>query len=86
MTSATSLKIGGVSGSEHHLHHDDLYQRTPLWWEKVDFVLWRDHSSKSGGQTSSRLATSTSMTVPTTLKNLFRCIRSSLRLLEETIR
>jgi hypothetical protein len=25
MTSATSLKIGGVSGSEHHPHRDDLW-------------------------------------------------------------
>jgi hypothetical protein len=24
MTSTTSLKIGGASGSEHHLHHDGL--------------------------------------------------------------
>jgi hypothetical protein len=42
---------------------------------KVDFVLWRDHSDKSGGQTSSRLATSTGIMALATRKNSFRCIR-----------
>jgi hypothetical protein len=51
----------------------------------VDSVHWRDHLDKSGGQTNSRPATSTGMTALATLKNLFRCIRLSLRLLEETI-
>jgi hypothetical protein len=45
-----------------------------LWWEKVDSMLWQDHSDKSNGQTSSRLATSTGMMALATLKNSFRCI------------
>jgi hypothetical protein len=53
---------------------------------KMDFVLCRDHSDKSGGQTSSRLATLTAMTALATLKNSFRYIKPSSRPLEETIR
>jgi hypothetical protein len=48
-------------------------------------MLWRDHSGKSGGQISSRLVISTGMTAPATLKNLFMCIRPSLRPSGETI-
>jgi hypothetical protein len=86
MTFTTLLKIRGVSGLEHHPHHDGIWWRTLLWWGKVDSVLWRDHSDKSSGQTNSRLATLVGMTVPITLKNLFRCIRLSLRPPEEIIR
>jgi hypothetical protein len=85
MTSATSLKIGGASCSEHHPHHGGLYRGTLLRWEKVDSVLWRGHSVKYGDQTCSRLATSTGMTALATLKNSFRCIRPLLRPLEEMI-
>jgi hypothetical protein len=85
MTFTTLLKIRGISGLEHHPHHDGLRWGTLLWWEKVDSVLWRDHSDKFGGQTNSRLETSTGMMAPATLKNLFRCIKSSLRPLEEMI-
>jgi hypothetical protein len=48
-------------------------------------VLWRDYSGMSGGQISSRLAISTDITASATLKNLFRCIRPSLRPPGETI-
>jgi hypothetical protein len=51
----------------------------------MDFVFWWDHSDKSSGQTNSRLATSTGTTTLVTLKSLFRCIKLSLRMLEETI-
>jgi hypothetical protein len=51
----------------------------------MDYVLWQDHSDMFDGQTSSRLTTSTGMMALATLKNLFRCIRPSLRPLEETI-
>jgi hypothetical protein len=51
----------------------------------VDFVLWPDHSDKSGGQTSSRLATLIGMMAPATLKNLFRCIKPLLIPVEKTI-
>jgi hypothetical protein len=46
MTFATLLKIGDVLGLEHHPHHDGLWWRTLLQWEKVDSVLWRDHSKQ----------------------------------------
>jgi hypothetical protein len=49
MISTTSLKIGGISGSEHHPHHNGPQRRTLLRWEEVDSVLWRVHSDKSGG-------------------------------------
>jgi hypothetical protein len=84
MTFTMLLKTRGVSGLEHHPHHDGLWWRMLL--EKVDSMLSRDHSDKSGGQTNSRLATSTGMTAPETLKNLLRCIRLSLRPPEEMIR
>jgi hypothetical protein len=79
MTFTTLLKIGGISGLEHHPHHDGLWWRMLVRWEKVDSVLWRDHSDKSDGQTNSRLVSSTGMMAPSTVKNLFRCIRPSLR-------
>jgi hypothetical protein len=86
MTIATLLKVGGISSLEHHPHHDNLWWRTLLRWEKMDSVLWRDHSDKYDGQTNSRLATSIGMMAPVTLKNLFRCIRQSLRPPEEMIK
>jgi hypothetical protein len=85
MTSAMSLKIRGIPESEHHLHHDGTYQRTSPQWGKVDSMLWRDHSDRSDGQTSSRLETMIGMTDPAILKNLFRFIRPSSRPLEEMI-
>jgi hypothetical protein len=76
----------GVSSLEHHPHHNSLYRRTSFRWEKLDSVLWRDHSDKSGGHTNSRLVTSTSMMALVTLKSLFRYFRLSSRPPEETIR
>jgi hypothetical protein len=39
MTFATLLKIGGISGLEHHPHHSNLWWWTLLRWGKVDFML-----------------------------------------------
>jgi hypothetical protein len=85
MTSPMLLKIGGISSAEPHPHRDDLLQMMLLRWEGVDSVLWQDNSSKSSDQISSRLAISTSMMAPAILKNLFSCIKPSLRPSGETI-
>jgi hypothetical protein len=85
MTSAMLLKIRGVSGSERRPQRDVLWQRTLLRWERVDFMLWRDHSDRSGGQTNSRMKKSIGMKAPTTLRNLFRCIKLSMIPSEEMI-
>jgi hypothetical protein len=84
MTSTILLKTRGISGRTPSPPRRSLAEDVaPVG--KVDSVFWRDHSDMFGDQTSSRLATSTGMMAPATLKNLFRCIRPSLRPPEETI-
>jgi hypothetical protein len=86
MIFATSSKIGGVSDSEHHPHHDDLSQRMSPQLGGVDSGLWQDHLDKSDGQKSSKLVTLIGTMDLAMLKSLFWFIRPSLRSLEEAIR